>query len=74
MAFTEKKQLLSVYTVPWLSEIWMFLLFSGCFFIILGEPIFSLVFLQLFTAEMAFIGVCLAIRCTDWIFFFCAKV
>ena len=72
--FHKKEQLFSMYIVPWLSETWMFLLLSDCLFIILEEAILSLVLLQLFSAENAFIAVCLAIGCTDWIYFFCANI
>ena len=65
--FAKKEQLFSMYIVPWLSETWMFLLFSDCLFIILEGAILSLVLLQLFSAENAFIGIRLAIGCTDWI-------
>ena len=69
VAFTWKNSYFSCFTVPWLSETWMFLLFSDCVFIIFEKAILSFLFLHFFTAENAFIGVCFAICCTDWIHF-----
>ena len=72
--FYRKEQLFSMFTVPWLSETWMFLLFSDFVFIIFEEAIVSFLFLHFFTAENTFIGVRFAICCTDWIHFSATKM
>ena len=73
-AFTGKNSYFPCFTVPWLSETWMFLLFSDIVFIIFEEAIVSFLFLHFFTAENAFIGVRFAICCTDWIHFSATKM